>query len=50
MARTANCSCGWTVVLPDPPSGSPQITRTSAPIGTSGSTVASDSALRSLAL
>jgi hypothetical protein len=35
---------GWTVVLRVPPSGSPQSTVTSAPIGTSGSTVASESA------
>ena len=37
------------VVFLDPPSGSPQMTFTSAPIGTSGSTVASDSPDRSLA-
>ena len=34
---------GSTVVFPDPPSGSPHMTVTSAPSGTSRSTVASES-------
>ena len=35
-ARTAICSCGSTVVFLEPPSGSPQTTRTSVPIGDVG--------------
>ena len=40
MTRTSFVSCGWTVVFFVPPPGSPQVTRSSVPIGSRGSTVA----------
>ena len=50
ITLTSFCLCRCTVVFREPPSGSPQTTRSSVPISTSGSTVASESARASFAL